>query len=119
MKHLLISVITSALAFASALLSVYGVISISDFIVLNIPMFGYSFWLSFHPEVSINITKNHMKAYIVASIITAILSVWYLYMVFNTEQYITLIIYGVISIPIVFLSMYIAAKSTRYTLDLV
>ena len=119
MKHLLISLITSALAFGSALLSVYGLISISDFIVLNMPMFVYSFWLSFYPEVSIDIMKNHLKAYIVATLITAILSIWYLYMAFTTEQYITLIIYGVVTAPLVALSMYIAAKKTKYTLDLV
>ena len=108
----------SILSFAGALLAVYGHITFTEFVATTIPGLVYGVWLSFHPEVSIDITTNHLKGYAVVGGVMSILSIWYLYRIFSTGQYDTAIYYLVVSLPVVILSGYISIKKSRYILDI-
>ena len=106
-------IIPSILSFSGALLSVHGYIDFSTFVVLTIPGLTYGSWLAFHPEVSIDIVIEHTKAYATAGTLMSVASVWYLYMVFSTGQYSTLIYYAIVSVPVMFLSGYFAIKKAE------
>ncbi len=113
MKNLLLMTVTSVLSFGAAFASVYGLVTFNEFMLLTVPMLAYSVWLGVNPEASIEVVIGFPRAYFSILFIFGIGSAWYLYKCISTSQYETLIYFGLVSIPLAFVSGYFAIKQAR------